>query len=494
MKLTVKNFGPIKSAKVDVKPMTVFVGPSNTGKSYLAVLIYTIVKVLKDVSERLPHFSLGDSGEEYTVEEIISDNKKFNNLTKKVFLSYLESIRKQWESETLRCFGEEWENIIQQNSAPASIVISDDNNKITLDLLSSEKNKSLPLNALFEKVKERIRSHSEQEYPTFKGIDVFILSHIMAYEISGSLNFLPSAPQLEKSDDDLVMRAGMRKGINAHYLPAVRGGLMQSHRILVSAVIARAPTIGLTGAEIVPFTGVLADFLEKLLMITDDGSRAIHRRRQRETLKNISSLSGEIEQKIMHGAIKTKTLATRYPDFRYQFLDKNKESRDISLMHASSSVSELAPIVLFIRYYLSSGDVFIVEEPEAHLHPAAQRLIAGVLVELVNIGVQVIVTTHSDIILEQISNFIHADKIPEAKVLNRKAKGRTLDEDESRCYLFKAPAGRGKGTTVKSISFDEEMGIVTEDHSDVSSDLYNEAVGLFNARERAKERNADDNI
>ena len=47
MKLTVKNFGPIRKATVDVKPMTVFVGPSNTGKSYMAILIYTIAKVFE---------------------------------------------------------------------------------------------------------------------------------------------------------------------------------------------------------------------------------------------------------------------------------------------------------------------------------------------------------------------------------------------------------------------------------------------------------------
>ena len=41
MKLTVKNFGPIGEAKdIRISPMTLFVGPSNTGKSYLAVLLY----------------------------------------------------------------------------------------------------------------------------------------------------------------------------------------------------------------------------------------------------------------------------------------------------------------------------------------------------------------------------------------------------------------------------------------------------------------------
>ena len=40
--LEVTNFGPITEAKIDLRPLTVFVGPSNTGKSYLAVLIYAL--------------------------------------------------------------------------------------------------------------------------------------------------------------------------------------------------------------------------------------------------------------------------------------------------------------------------------------------------------------------------------------------------------------------------------------------------------------------
>ena len=42
--LSVKDFGPIYSAEVELRPLTVFVGPSNTGKSYLAILIYALHK------------------------------------------------------------------------------------------------------------------------------------------------------------------------------------------------------------------------------------------------------------------------------------------------------------------------------------------------------------------------------------------------------------------------------------------------------------------
>ena len=42
LELTVTNFGPIAEAKVELRPLTVFVGPSNTGKSYMAALIYAL--------------------------------------------------------------------------------------------------------------------------------------------------------------------------------------------------------------------------------------------------------------------------------------------------------------------------------------------------------------------------------------------------------------------------------------------------------------------
>ena len=36
LKLAVKNFGPIREGEVEFKPLTVFIGPNNSGKSYMA--------------------------------------------------------------------------------------------------------------------------------------------------------------------------------------------------------------------------------------------------------------------------------------------------------------------------------------------------------------------------------------------------------------------------------------------------------------------------
>ena len=46
VRISVTNFGPIASSTVDLRPLTVFVGPSNTGKTYFATLIYALHRVL----------------------------------------------------------------------------------------------------------------------------------------------------------------------------------------------------------------------------------------------------------------------------------------------------------------------------------------------------------------------------------------------------------------------------------------------------------------
>ena len=42
VRLEVQDFGPLVQASVELRPLTVFVGPSNTGKTYLALLIYAL--------------------------------------------------------------------------------------------------------------------------------------------------------------------------------------------------------------------------------------------------------------------------------------------------------------------------------------------------------------------------------------------------------------------------------------------------------------------
>ena len=43
LKLNIRDFGPISDAHISLKPLTIFVGPNNSGKSYAAMLTHSII-------------------------------------------------------------------------------------------------------------------------------------------------------------------------------------------------------------------------------------------------------------------------------------------------------------------------------------------------------------------------------------------------------------------------------------------------------------------
>ena len=48
IELRVTNFGPISEGIIELRPLTVFVGPSNSGKSFMAGLVYALHNFFKD--------------------------------------------------------------------------------------------------------------------------------------------------------------------------------------------------------------------------------------------------------------------------------------------------------------------------------------------------------------------------------------------------------------------------------------------------------------
>jgi hypothetical protein len=68
-------------------------------------------------------------------------------------------------------------------------------------------------------------------------------------------------------------------------------------------------------------------------------------------------------------------------------------------------VTELTPIITILKKTSLSGGI-VIEEPEAHLHLSAQRSMARAIARLVNAGVPVVVTTHSDTFVQQLNILI----------------------------------------------------------------------------------------
>ncbi|QIY79430.1 AAA family ATPase [Chromobacterium violaceum] len=73
----------------------------------------------------------------------------------------------------------------------------------------------------------------------------------------------------------------------------------------------------------------------------------------------------------------------------------------VNISDVGFGVSQCLPVLVALLT-ANKGDIVYVEQPELHLHPNAQFLIAKMFVESVNRGVKVIVETHSSLFLRGI--------------------------------------------------------------------------------------------
>ena len=99
-----------------------------------------------------------------------------------------------------------------------------------------------------------------------------------------------------------------------------------------------------------------------------------------------------------------------------QILLKNSVSNDyLQSTNIGFGISYALPIIV-TGLIAQEGSCLIVENPEAHLHPAAQSAMGKFIAMLANSGLYVIIETHSDHILDGIQiyaaqNGIHQDNI-----------------------------------------------------------------------------------
>lgn len=83
-----------------------------------------------------------------------------------------------------------------------------------------------------------------------------------------------------------------------------------------------------------------------------------------------------------------------------QFIPQ-ETGKPISLSESSSSVKSLVELNFYLRHCARENQILMIDEPEMNLHPENQRKLARLLAMLVNAGIKVLITTHSDYIIRE---------------------------------------------------------------------------------------------
>lgn len=107
---------------------------------------------------------------------------------------------------------------------------------------------------------------------------------------------------------------------------------------------------------------------------------------------------------------------------------------------AAASIREIAPLQILAKKQDVSRCAILVEEPEAHLHPLKQRMMADIIGALSHNGAIMQITTHSDYFLRRLNELI----------MFAKAKTTTDDPDKLRTLSEKV-------NIVEDMSIDESI-------------------------------------
>lgn len=94
---------------------------------------------------------------------------------------------------------------------------------------------------------------------------------------------------------------------------------------------------------------------------------------------------------------------------------------ELGIHLTSSTVKSFYGLWAWLEMQAKQGDCLMIDEPELNLHPYNQRLVARLLARLINRGISVVISTHSDYIVRELNNMIMlGSSFPERGKLERK--------------------------------------------------------------------------
>lgn len=88
------------------------------------------------------------------------------------------------------------------------------------------------------------------------------------------------------------------------------------------------------------------------------------------------------------------------------FQAKGAAKQRFTMNEASSCIRALLDVGFYLRCRARAGDLFIIDEPELNLHPKNQRAFARLVARMVNSGIKVFITTHSDYLVKELNTLI----------------------------------------------------------------------------------------
>jgi len=365
-KIIIRNFGPIDSVELDIKPFMTFIGPQASGKSTISKSIYFFKSLRNDVLK-------------YFIEAIEKGNfnKPLGNLGKRIRAKFLSFFGPTAHTDAFYLHYE-----------------YGNGKALSIDLSGKYINPTF--NEKFKKEFNNILQHIKTTLPkNFRNSKFLSSSELLKIEQEKKNAFNKLEKLINKlfeDDKDLLFIPAGRSLLSTlsdqlQYIhPHKLDYLMQS---FIDRINVTKPL----------FNKSLDELIEDKRFLTND------------TIKY-----GYVNaaKRVIESILKAKYVN----DFNGEKLYVSKD-KYVKINFSSSGQQESIWILnLIFISLLNNNKLFIVfEEPEAHLYPVAQKEIIDLVALLFNaLQSQIILTTHSPYILSSINNLVYASTLKEKNI------------------------------------------------------------------------------
>lgn len=471
--VSIADFGPVEQAEIELRPLTVFIGPGNTGKSYTAKLVYALHKFFGSVETRcrfgaehgvgVPELSDGDIAALVAAGNDLIDksgssagtkpaDRSLGDVAPSVLDERTASLLRPGIERALcdigslngrlcRDFGVGDVQMLARNRDQRGARI-----KVSRGFAGGQRHECAfavgrsPEGSSLKLADGMPLRMSAADLPLWKRRQIMFILHRLETGFEHRYNAKLLLGELTHAAASAIISPLNNE---AHYLPAERSGVMLSHRIMPASLIQHA-SLPATNMSVPPISGIAADFLQQIISLgsVQQGSPP------EGVAANVATL---IEKDVLRGEVHIESSAVKYPDFFYAPLSWEHEALPISA--ASSSVTELAPVVLFLRHVLKPDNLLIIEEPEANLHPEEQIGLMRLLAAAVKLGVRVIITTQSEWMLDELARLAFISELPNSNRDGIAAQEHALDFDNVGIWEFSSsPASGGSNVSFSSVS------------------------------------------
>lgn len=487
MKICIKDFGPISKFDFDLsKDLNVILGENNIGKSYAITVIYLIIKnLIGDTLGRDPfnvnyffylrHFPMQFQGDDRLPQLFQRASEIEKNTMQKLKESDEVDITAEVSLILNELITESLIHNLEQGFKSSFSSIKDLKNKYSnnnfLICLSfndfsftiAGKGNSLEIKTIELNRKVIVKRSQSNRTPHLTDDKTILYLNKKSEKDKGHIIFEYIISKLF-----FELRSEVSKEVQSvYFLPASRSGLYQALSTF-SAVIAELSKSRNFLTKKIELPNISVPVSDYFLFLSNINSKNLNTKYKR--------IVKDIEEQILKGEILFN------PESKKIVFSSKKINTELDLSFTSSMISEIAPIVAFLKYIIvneeqnnprsntdkskklkrTPAQLVFIEEPEAHLHPKIQVKMMELFSKLVYEDVKIIITTHSNYMFNKLSNLILS---------------KTIDNKRVGSYFMKSTA-LGSIIDLKSLTPANE-GIEDQNFSDVAEELYEERINLY---------------